>query len=190
MPKNESLEKQKLVEKEYYCYWNLLLENDVCIHGPSDCVTKVLWLCWEMKQVRDQVHYFAQSLHPSFQRKPRLGGSCPSSLPWQHLNPYTHLWVPGLGHLAWSSKCYTPRVGDFTNVCICKRKRKQQQNDAGMNIMEKLSFCFDTAITGVWWLLEVLPRPQPRGLEQTNLLPKGTFFVWTPGWGKGRHMPI
>lgn len=72
--------------------------------------------------------------------------------------------------------CYTPRVRDFTNVSICKRKTKQQQNDAGINITEKLPFYFDTAIAGVWWHMEVLPRPQPRGLQQTNLLPQRTFW--------------
>lgn len=57
--------------------------------------------------------------------------------------------------------------------------------------MEKLPFCFDTAVTGVWWHLEVPSRPQPRGLQQTNLLPQEHFGLNTEtGWGKGRFMPI
>lgn len=101
MPKNESVEKQKLVEKEYYRYWNPFIESGLCIHGPSDCVTEVLWLCWEMKQVSDQMHRFAQSLYPSFQRKAQFGGQLPILPPLAAFEPvYSALgaWTgpPGL----------------------------------------------------------------------------------------------
>lgn len=135
----------------------------------------------------DQVHRFVQFLYISFQRKPQFGRQLPILPPLAAFKRvYTALgaWTgpPGLE----AGPYYTPRVGDFINVCTCKRKRKQQQNDADMNIMEKLPFYFDTAITGVWWHLEVLPNPQPRGLQQINLLPEEHFRLNTKaGWGKG-----
>lgn len=80
------------------------------------------------------------ALH-SFQRKPQFRGQLPILTLLAAFEPiYSSLgaWTEPSG--LETGLCYTPRVRDFTNVSICKRKTKQQQNDAGINITEKLPF--------------------------------------------------
>lgn len=124
MPKNESLEKQKLIENAYYHCWNLFIESGVCIHDSRECVTKVLQLCWEMKRVSNQCIALHSACIPIFRGNPNSVGSCPSSLSWQHLNLCIQLWVPGLGHPGLKQDRVTHLEWEISQMCALVKERE------------------------------------------------------------------
>lgn len=148
-------------------------------------VCQVSFGCAEKwNKVCDQVHLFAQSLYPSFQRNPQCSGQL-SILHWQHLNLYTEFQMPGLATWTWRRTVLHTKSGILHECVHLQEKEKTAAEWCWLNIMEKFPFYFDTAITGVRWHLELLPRPWPRGLQQTKLLRQECFRLNTSiGWGK------